>query len=164
MSRCNVTKGLIWTRVIHRPFLCVCLVGCFCFFDMGQGSINTYGTEHLFANFNNCLQVFASSLKLRISRRFLQYDFLFPNAVEVPDWNHQLAGALKAALSALDTWPGKLRALRAWCNFFRDNSHREAVAVYLISIDNPREASLLDKFTASFAHWRYQCHRPGIMG
>jgi len=101
-------------------------------------------------------------LHLKVSARFLQSAFLFPNAVEVDDWNHQMAGCMKAALSSVSTWPDRLLNLRAWCRFFKDDSHRAAVAVYLRSIGQDRVAGLLTSWTASFAKWRYRCHNIGI--
>ena len=119
------------------------------------------GIEHLMADYVNCLQAFAVRFKLKVSREFLALSRLFPNAVEIPDWNHQMAGALKAALSVSPSWPQKLVWLRAWCRFFKDDSHREAVATYLVTIGQSQLADLLKSFTASFAKWRY--HSPTII-
>ena len=120
------------------------------------------GIEHLMVEYKNCLQQFASSLHLKVSARFLRSAFLFPNAVEVDDWNHQMAGCMKAALSSVSTWPDRLVNLRTWCRFFKDDSHRAAVAVYLCSIGEDRVAKLLSSWTASFAKWRYCSHNIGI--
>ncbi|CAK0819359.1 unnamed protein product [Prorocentrum cordatum] len=114
------------------------------------------GHERLIADLGNCLTVFASKLGLQVSAMFASYSRLLEFCVAVPDWHHLISGCLKASLQALEEWPNILNTLRAHCRFFRSDSYREALVVWLKTNGHGDFSKLLRYFSASFAKWRFE--------
>eukprot|EP00959_Pyramimonas_sp_CCMP1952_P436229 9134896-Pyramimonas_sp.AAC.2 len=106
------------------------------------------------ADFKNMLPAWAAYFGLRVIPRRDAIDYLFRNALHVPDWSHLLSGALKNSFYSLRSWPGILSKLQTFTEFFRTDEYRSVMQMHLRAAGQGAVASLLTSFTGSFAKWR----------
>jgi hypothetical protein len=115
-----------------------------------------FGIESLMADYRNILRHFAARVNQTVSSYFLRFEYLFPLAVYLPDWNHTCMNMVKRILFELDRWPTVLAAIRSLCQFFRVWEYRSCLRQAMIQAGEFVWADALKSFSASMAHWRYE--------
>ena len=117
-------------------------------------SISDWGTESGMLDAPDLLPQFFGDLTGKPCTEAAQPGtFLFPRAVWVPGWNHIWSNILKDVCGKLDWFPSFLTLLRHCVRFFRSVSYRQCIASAVQLLDSQKE--LLQKFSASFARWRW---------
>jgi hypothetical protein len=80
---------------------------------------------------------------------------LFSNAIRISGWSHMFGNLMKHALHCMSNWPQYLQSCRVLCRFFRVESYRKEIIAQLKGV-YPDVVTLLKRFTARLAKWRYE--------
>ena len=116
-----------------------------------------FGVEKGICDFRNALPAFAGHMGLECPGWVAKQAWTFPNAIQIPGWNHIFSNLVKDTMASLAVWPSILERLRGICFFFRNADYRyswqrQLQAKNIQGID----IGVLDHFTASFAKWRWE--------
>eukprot|EP00959_Pyramimonas_sp_CCMP1952_P471917 9499194-Pyramimonas_sp.AAC.1 len=118
-----------------------------------------FGVESGLADVANVLDDFAHGIKQQCSPQWQLHDYIFPNCVFIVDWDHLFDAILRNSLNDYPKWPSILDKLRALCNFFGNNDYRLTCRLHARRSGTLDYDKVLDRWSASFAKWRYRTVR-----
>jgi hypothetical protein len=112
-----------------------------------------WGVESAMIDLPDILPAFAKSyLNVNIAAQ----EWLFPNAVWIPGFNHVWDGILRDVANALPFFPAFLSALKHVCSFMSNDTYRDCWQEFAVRVCGTVQASVLNRFKGKFAHWRWE--------